>query len=229
MHMWKNCFATNKLIFDVHGVALKRGWHDKEAGSRKQLLTRGVQKQFCCLICMYQPKIPSLPRVSKIWPCRRKKVFESHLTLLPLFFQLMYVQTPKRTDCFPNTLVTLSGKDPRWMDIPKNNRDSPTGWDNNLSALLFETTPVPDSSTLFLQWISVKDKFSCKLVETFILHFFFLSYRKKLLIKHFRKKKLPKLYCCRKFIVSTKLTSLRARKSAYYFLQAQHEVALVLG
>ena len=77
------------------------------------------------------------------------------------------------------------------MDIPKNNRDSPTGWDNDLSALLFENTPVPDSSALFLQWISVKDKFSSKLVETFILHFFFFSYRKKLLIKDFRKKNLP--------------------------------------
>ena len=44
---------------------------------------------------------------------QKKKVFESDLTLLPLFFQLMYVQTPKRTDCFPNILVTLSGKDPR--------------------------------------------------------------------------------------------------------------------
>lgn len=53
------------------------------------------------------------PKGLKIWPCRRKTVFESDLTLLPLFFQLMYVQTPKRTDCFPNILVTLSGKDPR--------------------------------------------------------------------------------------------------------------------
>lgn len=188
MQTWKHCFATKKLIFDVHGVALKGGGVTRKHGAV-------AYKRGTVIVLLFNFHVPTKDfeptKGLKNLALQKKKVFESDLTLLPLFFQLMYVQTPKRTDCFPNILVTLSGKDPRWMDIPKNNRDSPTGWDNNLSALLFETTPVPTSSARLLQWIAVKDKFSSKLVETLILHFFFFSYRKKLLIKHFRKKNFP--------------------------------------
>ena len=36
-----------------------------------------------------------------------------------LFFLQMCVQTPKQIGCFPSISGILSGKDPKWMDIPE--------------------------------------------------------------------------------------------------------------
>lgn len=99
MHMQKHCFATKK-IFVVHGVELKGGGVTRKHGA--VAYKRGT------VIALFFNLHVSTKDFEPM-----KKVFESDLTLLPLFFQLMYVQTPKRTDCFPNILVTLSGKDPR--------------------------------------------------------------------------------------------------------------------
>ena len=41
------------------------------------------------------------------------------LTQPQLFFQLMYEQTPRLTDCFPNISQTLFERDPGWKDTPK--------------------------------------------------------------------------------------------------------------
>lgn len=109
MHMQKHCFATKK-IFVVHGVVLKGGGVTRKHGA--VAYKRGtVIALFFNLHVSTKDFEP--PKGLKNLALQMKKVFESDLTLLPLFFQLMYVQTPKRTDCFPNILVTLSGKDPR--------------------------------------------------------------------------------------------------------------------
>ena len=126
---------------------------------------------------------------------QKKKVFESDLTLLPLFFQLMYVQTPKRTDCFPNILVTLSGKDPRWMDIPKKIETvqqvkTTISQDYclrphqlNLTTVYFFFNESQSRISFIPAWL--------KTFNRFISHFFFFSYIKKLLMKHFGKQNFP--------------------------------------
>ena len=40
-------------------------------------------------------------------------------TQLQLFSLQMCVQIPRQTDCFPSISAILSGKDPRWKDIPE--------------------------------------------------------------------------------------------------------------
>ena len=110
MHMQKHFFATKKNIFVVHGVALKGGGVTRRQGAvaYKKGTVIALLSNLHVLVNDFEPT-----KRLKNLALQKKKVFESDLTLPPLFFQLMYVQTPKRTDCFPNISMTLSGKDPR--------------------------------------------------------------------------------------------------------------------
>ena len=107
----KTLFCYKKInIFVEHGVALKGGGVTRKHGAV-------AYKRGTVIVLLFNFHVPTKDfeptKGLKNLALQKKKVFESDLTLLPLFFQPMYVQTPKRTDCFPNILVTLSGKDPR--------------------------------------------------------------------------------------------------------------------
>lgn len=94
--------------------------------------------------------------------CKRLCSQSNPLTQPQLFFQLMYVQTPRLTDCFLNISQTPFERDPGWKDTPKKKKFQ------KLHLILFDYL---STRTIFCGW-----RIICEICNNLTHHIAMLPY-----------------------------------------------------